>query len=171
MTAVIYVRRFSSPLGTLTGASDGENILGLWIAGQKYFESTVKESPAEENLPVFDKMGEWLDRYFVGEQPGIGELPLAPEGSVFRRTVWNCLKEIPYGETAFYGEIADKVSRLLGRRTSPRAVGVAVGRNPISIIVPCHRVIGADGGLTGYAGGLDIKLRLLRHEGVQIDFR
>lgn len=163
---MIYVCRYASPVGPLTGASDGKNITGLWIEGQKYFESTVTEQPVQSDLPVFDILGGWLDSYFAGGRPDISELPLAPEGSPFRKAVWDCLREIPYGETSSYGEIAEKVSRLLGRRTSARAVGGAVGHNPISIVIPCHRVIGSDGSLTGYAGGLDIKLRLLKHEGI-----
>lgn len=155
---------YASPLGTLTLASDGENLTGLWMAGQKYFAAGIPTNlPVSDDLPVFWKARDWLDRYFSGERPLPGELPLAPQGSAFRQSVWRILCEIPYGQTVTYGEIA----KSLGVR-SAQAVGGAVGHNPISIIIPCHRVLGSDGSLTGYAGGAQKKIWLLAHEGAQL---
>ena len=120
-------------------------------------------------MPILQQAGRWLDRYFAGERPAVNELPLAPVGSDFRQEVWKILCEIPYGQTTTYGEIAQKLSARLGReRMSARAVGGAVGHNPISIIIPCHRVVGSNGRLTGYAGGLERKIKLLTHEGVDL---
>lgn len=155
---------YDSPLGQLTLASDGEAIIGLWIEGQKYFAAGIPTNlPVSDDLPVFWKARDWLDRYFSGERPLPGELPLAPQGSAFRQSVWRILCEIPYGQTVTYGEIA----KSLGVR-SAQAVGGAVGHNPISIIIPCHRVLGSDGSLTGYAGGAQKKIWLLAHEGAQL---
>ena len=155
---------YASPLGTLTLASDGENLTGLWMAGQKYFAAGIPTNlPVCDDLPVFLQARDWLDRYFSGERPLPGELPLAPQGSAFRQSVWRILCEIPYGQTVTYGEIAKR----LGVR-SAQAVGGAVGHNPISIIIPCHRVLGSDGSLTGYAGGAQKKIWLLAHEGAQL---
>ena len=152
---------YASPVGKLTLVSDGEAIIGLWIAGQKYFAAgTPTNLPARDDLPVFMQARDWLDRYFAGKRPAANELPLAPQGSAFRQSVWRILCEIPYGQTVTYGEIA----KSLGVR-SAQAVGGAVGHNPISIIIPCHRVLGSDGSLTGYAGGAQKKIWLLRHEG------
>ena len=152
---------YASPLGTLTLASDGENLTGLWMAGQKYFAAGIPTNlPVCDDLPVFSKARDWLDRYFSGERPLPGELPLAPQGSAFRQSVWQLLCEIPYGQTMTYGEIAKRLSCK-----SAQAVGGAVGHNPVSIIIPCHRVLGGDGSLTGYAGGVERKIWLLRHEG------
>lgn len=159
-----------SPLGPLTLASDGTNLVGLWIQGQKYYGASV-EGPLETDpsLPVFIATGTWLDRYFAGEQPSPQELPLAPNGSQFRQSVWRRLLEIPYGETRTYGAIAQSIEEESGVRASAQAVGGAVGHNPISIIIPCHRVVGSTGSLTGYAGGVAKKLALLRHEGAYLD--
>jgi methylated-DNA-[protein]-cysteine S-methyltransferase len=167
---MIYSTHCPSPLGTLTLASDGENIVGLWLEGQKYFAAAVTEEMAEKGgLPVFAAAKSWLGRYFSGEKPAVSELPLAPGGGEFRRTVWDILCGIPYGEVATYGEIAKKTAaRMHTERMSAQAVGGAVGHNPISIIIPCHRVVGANGSLTGYAGGIDKKIKLLKHEGVDV---
>ena len=155
---------YASPLGTLTLASDGENLTGLWMAGQKYFAAgTPTNLPARDDLPVFMQARGWLDRYFAGQRPAANELPLAPQGSAFRQSVWRILCEIPYGQTVTYGEIAKRLSCK-----SAQAVGGAVGHNPISIIIPCHRVLGSDGSLTGYAGGAQKQIRLLAHEGAQL---
>ena len=155
---------YASPLGTLTLASDGENLTGLWMAGQKYFAAgTPTNLPVCDDLPVFLQARDWLDRYFAGERPAVCELPLAPQGSAFRQSVWRILCEIPYGQTVTYGEIAKRLSCK-----SAQAVGGAVGHNPISIIIPCHRVLGSDGSLTGYAGGAQKKIWLLAHEGAQL---
>ena len=157
---------YSSPLGLLLLASDGESFTGLWLDGQKYYAAGLGEEASEDpSLPVLRAAADWLDAYFAGQRPDPRALPLAPKGSEFQKLVWSLLAEIPYGETTTYGALAAKAEKLLGRRTSARAVGAAVGHNPISIIIPCHRVLGAGGGLTGYAGGLDKKAWLLRHEG------
>lgn len=153
-----YLTRLASPVGELTLASDGEALMGLWIAGQKYHSAGLGPEATEADLPVFGAAAAWLERYFSGERPEPRELPLAPRGSDFRQRVWRLLLEIPGGELATYAELASRLS------TSPRAVG----RNPISIIIPCHRVVGSDGSLTGYAAGLDVKLQLLRREGVKL---
>jgi O-6-methylguanine DNA methyltransferase len=165
---MLYSAHYSSPLGAVMLASDGENIIGLWLEGQKYFAATVTEEMAEkEELPVFIAAKNWLNRYFSGEKPAISELPLAPRGGEFRRAVWDLLCQIPYGEVTTYGKIAKGMADRMNKESmSGQAVGGAVGHNPISIIIPCHRVVGADGSLTGYAGGIDKKLRLLEHEGV-----
>jgi methylated-DNA-[protein]-cysteine S-methyltransferase len=156
-------------------ASDGTSVTGLWVVGQKYyregipqFPDTLKRKTKAEDLPVFGKAKEWLDCYFGGKKPGF-KLPLVMAGSDFRMAVWAILRAIPYGELISYGEIAKKVAaKTGGGQVSARAVGSAVGHNPISIIVPCHRVVGADGSLTGYAGGIDKKIKLLNLEGVDL---
>ena len=166
-----YEMKYDSPVGRLTLASDGLNLAGLWMEGQKYFGGTVPgELRPNEELEVFSRAKDWLDRYFNGKKPEPSELPLAPVGGEFRQTVWELLCEIPYGELTTYGQIAREAAKRLQRESmSAQAVGGAVGHNPISIIIPCHRVIGADGSLTGYAGGLDKKIWLLKHEGVKMD--
>lgn len=165
-----YKGGYSSPLGKIELGSDGERLVGLWLEGQKYFEGSVKEElKREEELPVFQKTRDWLDRYFRGERPEISELPLAPKGGEFRREVWRLLCEIPYGETTTYGELAKRMAAKTGKKTmSAQAIGGAVGHNPISIIIPCHRVVGTNGSLTGYAGGIDKKSWLLEHEGADM---
>lgn len=167
---MFYSVEYASPVGMLTLASDGVHIVGLWLEGQKYFLDTLPETPIPSHaLPVFERARHWLDRYFAGQKPDIRELPLCPIGGVFRQTVWACLCDIPYGEVTTYGAIAKKIAAASGKASmSAQAVGGAVGRNPISVIIPCHRVIGANGNLTGYAGGLDRKIRLLAHEGVDV---
>lgn len=165
-----YRITYGSPVGNMTVACDGEQkyIVGLWIEGQKYFLGTLPEEPiTRENIPVLQKAADWLDAYFAGEKPDIRELPLAPQGSAFRQEVWKILCEIPYGDVMTYGEIAEKMAARMGRKTmSAQAVGGAVAHNPISVIIPCHRVVGTGGSLTGYAGGIDKKIKLLEHEGV-----
>lgn len=162
--------RYQSMLGPLTIAGDGENIVGLWMEGQKYYGGGVSGELVEDaHLPVFAAARRWLDGYFGGLRPSISELPLAPEGGEFRKAVWEILCEIPYGGFTTYGEIARKMAaRLKKKSMSSQAVGGAVGHNPISIVIPCHRVVGANGSLTGYAGGIDKKIRLLEHEGVNV---
>ena len=181
-----YSAKYESPLGEIMIAADGTGIVGLWLEGQKYFEdmgdakataiakaegfacAESEQSPGARE--VLEKAGSWLDRYFNKEEPDIGELPLAPIGSEFRQVVWQILREIPSGQTTTYGEIAKKVARRMGKKTmSAQAVGGAVGHNPISIIIPCHRVVGANGSFTGYAGGIDKKIELLKLEGVDTD--
>lgn len=156
---------YASPLGPLLLASEGDALTGLWLPGQKYYAAGVGPVAAEGDAPILRASAQWLDAYFAGQKPTASALKLAPKGSEFQRLIWELLRAIPYGETTTYGTLAAEAEARLGRRTSARAVGAAVGRNPISIIIPCHRVLGAGGGLTGYAGGLDKKEWLLRHEG------
>lgn len=167
---MIYFTTYSSPVGRITLASDGDNLAGLWMEGQKYFADGVSEDMIQKDeLPVLCMAKNWLDRYFGGEKPDISRLPLRPAGSVFRQEVWKILCEIPYGEVITYGDIAKKMAVKLGRKTmSGQAAGGAVGHNPISIMIPCHRVVGAGGSLTGYAGGIDKKVKLLELEGVDL---
>ncbi len=160
-----------SPLGNITLASDegGENLVGLWLKGQKYFGGAPSDLTRRNDMPIFSLAEKWLERYFRGEKPEISELPLAPAGSEFRRGVWDILREIPYGQTVSYGDIAAKMAIMMNRKhMSSQAVGGAVGHNPISVIIPCHRVVGANGSLTGYGGGLDLKIKLLELEGVDM---
>ncbi len=153
-----------SPLGGITLAGDGNALTGLWFDGQKYFSPRLSRECTEKDLPVFRETALWLEIYFGGGIPDFTPA-LHPAGTPFRLAVWNLLLEIPYGRTVTYGQLAAKSAVRLGRpRMSPQAVGGAVGHNPISLIIPCHRVLGADGSLTGYAGGLDRKKRLLELE-------
>jgi methylated-DNA-[protein]-cysteine S-methyltransferase len=163
-----YSAHYASPLGLIMLASDGENLTGLWNAGQKYFAASVKSGTAEKpDLPVFAAVKKWLDAYFAGSKPVVSELPLAPAGSEFRKAVWELLCVIPYGKCTTYGKIARSMATRMNKKSmSSPAVGGAVGHNPISIIIPCHRVIGSDGNLTGYAGGIDKKIKLLAFEGI-----
>lgn len=161
-----YKTHYNSPLGRLTLVSDGSSLIGLWIEGQKYFEGTIDEEVVKkDNLSIFRKTKSWLERYFKGERPLISELSLSSRGSSFRQEVWNILCNIPYGKTVTYKEIAKRLGR---GSMSAQAVGGAVGHNPISIIIPCHRVIGSDGSMVGYAGGIERKVWLLKHEGVSV---
>lgn len=168
---MIVYSEYNSNLGTLTLAADGNKLIGLWIEGQKYFLSTIEKAVTlDDSNTTIVKAKDWLDRYFRGERPSVSELKLAPSGSEFRRAVWKILCGIPYGEVITYGEIAKLIARQNGLSSmSAQAVGNAVGHNPISIIIPCHRVVGTNGSLTGYAGGIDKKIYLLRHEGVDTD--
>ena len=161
---------YHSPVGALTLMGDGENITGLWTERRKYPAAGLPDVAADiETVPEFAAVRDWLDRYFAGEKPSAAELPLAPAGSGFRRLVWQLLCEIPFGEVTTYGELAKRAANILGKeKMSAQAIGGAVGHNPISIIIPCHRVVGADGSLTGYAGGIEVKRLLLRHEGVDM---
>ena len=159
-----FIHKYKSPLGTIVIASDGEALTGLWFEGQKYFASTLDTDNTEGSLPVFTEADKWLDVYFSGSDPGF--IPkISMRGTDFRKSVWEMLLKIPFGETLTYGQIAAKLAEAKGtRRMSARAVGNAVGHNPISLIVPCHRVVGSDGSLTGYAGGIDRKAALLKME-------
>lgn len=165
-----YLTTCSSPAGTLTLTSDGEALTGLWIEGQKYFLSTSRDLiEKNDDLAVFRSARDWLERYFAGKKPDIGELVLHPAGSPFRQTIWQLLCRIPYGETTTYGALAREAAKQLNRSTmSAQAAGGAVAHNPISIIIPCHRVVGTDGSLTGYAGGIDLKIQLLKLEGADL---
>lgn len=163
-----YKTDYNSPVGKLTMVSDGKYIVGLWIEGQKHFLSTYKSEMLENNsLKIFDDAKIWLKKYFNGENPDIKSLKLKPSGSSFREEVWKLLVQIPYGEVTTYGEIAAMIAKKRGiKKLSAQAVGGAVGHNPISIIIPCHRVIGKNGNLTGYSGGIETKIKLLKLEGV-----
>ena len=152
-----YLSRCGSPLGEMLLAADEQGLSGLWFEGQKYFAAGLGEAVGAET-EALALARRWLDIYFSGREPGFRP-PLSLHGTPFRVRVWTALLEIPYGRTVTYGGLAERLG------SSPRAVGSAVGRNPISIIVPCHRVLGAGGGLTGYAGGLEKKAYLLRLEG------
>ncbi|MBQ8857385.1 MAG: methylated-DNA--[Lachnospiraceae bacterium] len=162
-----YFTIYDSNVGKLYIVSDAENIVGLWLEGQKYFQAGLKEEPVQNNeLPILKEAVKWLEDYFAGKCPEISRLKLKPQGSEFRQIVWQILCEIPYGQTTTYGAISKEAAKRLGKKSmSARAVGGAVGHNPISIIIPCHRVVGSDGSLTGYAGGIDKKMKLLQHEG------
>ncbi len=159
------------PVGKMTGVCRGEALVGLWFNGQKYFQDSLKQEGVGEiprrETRILKQTEQWLTRYFAGERPGPEELSLAPMGSPFRQEVWRLLLEIPYGSVTTYGEIAGRIAARRGLDCmSPQAVGGAVGHNPISVIIPCHRVVGAGGNLTGYAGGLLLKQTLLALEGV-----
>ncbi|WP_448916553.1 methylated-DNA--[protein]-cysteine S-methyltransferase [Eubacterium ramulus] len=160
-----YIHHYHSPLGGITMASDGEALTGLWFDGQKYFAVTLSKEHEEKRLPVFEETDRWLDIYFQGKEPDFLPPVSFAGGSEFRQEVWKILLSIPYGKTMTYGEIAECIAKQRGlTRMSAQAVGGAVGHNPISIIVPCHRVVGTDGSLTGYAGGIDKKVGLLKLE-------
>ena len=163
---MIYTSFYSSPLGDILLASKNNELIGLWFKDQKYYLSSIHEETQEkDDEEILIKTKNWLDRYFKGENPNIKELSLNPIGSPFRKEVWKILCEIPYGSTITYKEIAIKLAKERNIKSmSAQAVGGAVSHNPISIIIPCHRVIGSNGNLTGYAGGLDKKAYLLKHE-------
>ena len=174
---VSHVYEFSSPIGPITLGSDGRNLLGLWMDSQKYFPEFLDNNPhlvtGDEALgqaPVLNESAQWLTRYFENPSVDPGPLPSFEfHGTAFQNEVWEELAKIPYGELVTYGSIAQTLAKRRGGKMSSRAVGVAVGRNPISIIVPCHRVVGASGSLTGYGGGIKRKVYLLTHEGVDMD--
>lgn len=158
---MLFLTYYASPLGPILLAADETGLTGLWFEGQKYFPSFLGVDYQEKETPVLTETARWLDVYFSGKDPDILP-PLHPQGSPFRQAVWNILLTIPRGQTMTYGEIA----RRLGVH-SAQAVGGAVGHNPISILIPCHRVVGSDGSLTGYAGGVERKARLLQLEGAR----
>lgn len=159
-----YVQHYDSPLGGILLAADESGITGLWFDGQKYFARDLPAERVEQNTPALAEAKRWLDIYFAGGEPDFTP-PLHPIGSGFRQAVWNILLQIPYGQTTTYGEIARQLAAKQGlARMSAQAVGGAVGHNEISIIIPCHRVVGTNGSLTGYAGGIDRKVKLLELE-------
>jgi methylated-DNA-[protein]-cysteine S-methyltransferase len=164
---MVFNTTYESPIGRLLLASDDSHLIGLWIEGQKYFADALpKDTIIANDNPVLSAAADWLEKYFAGMNPDVSSLSLAPAGSEFRRSVWEMLSAIPYGETTTYGALAKEIARLTGKtRMSAQAVGGAISHNPISIIIPCHRVIGMDGSLTGYAAGTHIKAKLLEHEG------
>ncbi len=161
-----YISTYNSPLGELTLVSDGENLTGLWFLNQQHYGLT--ENYSEKDLPVFKDTKLWLDIYFKGKEPDFTPT-LKPMGTAFREKVWKILRTIPYGTTITYGEIAKEIAKEMNmKKMSAQAVGGAVGHNPIGIIIPCHRVVGASNSLTGYAAGLDKKAGLLKIEGINI---
>ena len=164
-----YLNHYESPLGAMTMASDGEHLTGLWFDGQNYDRSTISDdSVVQPHLPVFTQTAQWLDTYFEGADPGFTP-PIRVEGSDFKKMVTSIMLSVPFGATSTYARIAAEVARRLGRKQmSAQAVGGAVGHNPITLIVPCHRVLASDGNLRGYAGGVDRKERLLEMEGVNM---
>lgn len=160
-----YISHYNSELGDILLAADDRGLTGLWFEGQKYYARGLEPGYIEKDTPVMEAAKSWLVRYFAGEKPDIN-VKLHLKGTDFQLSVWEELCRIPYGGTSTYGEIAKRLASEKGiSHMSARAVGSAVGHNPISIIVPCHRVIGLDGSLTGYAGGIDRKKRLLALEG------
>lgn len=163
-SASVWIAHSPSPLGRITLASNGDALTGLWFDGQTYYASTLTGTEQETDLPVFAQAAEWLDAYFSGRDPGFTP-PLHLTGSPFRQAVWEMLLMIPYGETTTYGILAKRFAILTGRPVpAAQAIGGAVAHNPVSLIVPCHRVIGADRSLTGYAGGVYRKEWLLALE-------
>lgn len=161
---MVYTYHYTSPIGGITLASDGEVLTGLWFEGQKYYPQNLVAESSEVKLPVFTETVKWLDIYFGGKEPSFTP-PISLHTTPFRKVVYDILLTIPYGQTMTYGEIARILADQQGaEHMSAQAVGSAVGHNPVSIIIPCHRVVGADGSLTGYAGGLDKKKALLKLE-------
>ena len=163
---MVYFTTYDTDLiGALTLASDGESIVGCWFDNDRYFGYGVDGTmERRDDLPVFEQTRSWLDRYFAGEAPDPRELPLAARATDFQLRVREAMLDIPYGQTTTYGAIAERIAHETGKRSSARAVGGAVGHNPLCLIVPCHRVVGANGSLTGFGGGIDMKVKLLEHE-------
>ncbi|WP_203637562.1 methylated-DNA--[protein]-cysteine S-methyltransferase [Levilactobacillus wangkuiensis] len=157
-------KRLETPLGPVTVMSDGLSLTGLWFTDQKYYGSTLPKLTLVAERPIFAKVETWLADYFAGKQPPVN-FPVRPQGTPFRQAVWQQLQRIPYGQVRTYGELAADVGDQLGHFVGAQAIGGAVGHNPISLVVPCHRVVAGDGDLTGYAGGLPRKQALLRLEG------
>lgn len=161
---VQYTAGYHSPLGDILLAADDRGLTGLWFEGAKYFAAGLGPECEEKDIPVLQQTRRWLDIYFSGCEPDFMP-PLHARGSVFRTEVWKILCQIPYGKTMTYGEIAGEIAKQKGlNRMSAQAVGGAVGHNPVSILIPCHRVVGSSGSLIGYAGGIDKKLKLLQLE-------
>lgn len=161
---MIFIQHYDSPLGGILLAANETGLTGLWFDGQKFFARDLPAERVEQNTPALSEVKRWLDIYFTGKEPDFMP-PLHPIGSAFRRSVWDILLRIPYGQTSTYGEIARQLAEKQGRpRIAAQAVGGAVGHNKISIIIPCHRVVGTNGSLTGYAGGIDKKVKLLEWE-------
>ena len=168
-----FTQRYNSPMGGILLAADEIGLTGVWFDGQKYFARGLPKERAEQNTPVLSAARHWLDVYFTGREPDFMP-PLNPVGSGFQRAVWELLLQIPYGQTTTYGALAQKLAQQQGlAHMSAQAVGGAVGRNKISILIPCHRVVGTGGRLTGYAGGVDRKAGLLEleHSGLCIPRR
>lgn len=165
-----YISHYQSPVGEILMAADNIGLTGLWFEGQKYFAFYLDKEHEEKEVPILKRTKEWLDIYFEGKEPDF-RVPFHFTGTDFQNEVWEILCEIPYGRTMTYGEIAKKLADKRGvKQMSARAVGGAVGHNGISVLVPCHRVVGAGGSLTGYAGGIDKKIKLLQLEKVDMTF-
>ena len=160
---MVSIQQYQSPLGGILLAADEVGLVGLWFEGQKYFANTLPVEHCAQTTPILADAKRWLDFYSAGNEPDFLP-PLHPVGSSFQQSVWKILLTIPYGQTITYGDIARQLAAQQGGRGSAQAVGGAVGRNKVSIIIPCHRVVGANGSLTGYAGGVERKLRLLQME-------
>ena len=159
-----YIQHYSSPLGGILLAADEIGLTGSWFDGEKYFADNLPAEHVERQTSILAEATRWLDIYFTGKEPGFTP-PLHPIGSPFRQAVWEILLQIPYGQTTTYGEIARQLAEKQGlEKMSAQAVGGAVGHNEISVIIPCHRVVGTSGSLTGYAGGIDEKVKLLELE-------
>ena len=168
---IYYKAQYKSPIGIITICCDeDEKVVGLFFKNQKYFADNIDGKITENNnLKIFLKVKNWLDRYFAGKKPNIKEIPIKFIGNDFRKSVWKILYKIPYGKTVTYGDIARQIAKQKDiAKMSAQAIGGAVGHNPISIIVPCHRVVGKNGKLTGYAAGLDKKKKLLELEQVNM---
>lgn len=167
---MVYTTYYDSPVGNILLASRNNKLIGAWIEGQKYYLAHLKEEIEQrDEEEILIKTKKWLDSYFSGKKPVISNLNLAPEGSKFARKVWKLLCEIPYGKVTTYGDLAKKMAKIEKKeKMSAQAIGGAVGHNPISIIIPCHRVVGTNGSLTGYAGGIEKKILLLEHEKVDM---
>ena len=165
----MYTLHYDSPLGGILLAADEVGLTGLWFDGEKYFADTLDPEHKAQETPILREAKRWLDVYFRGQEPDFTP-PLHPIGSPFRQEVWALLLQIPYGQTTTYGALAKQLAEINGgKRVSAQAVGGAVGHNPVSIIVPCHRVVGSDGSLTGYAGGIDKKAKLLTLEKIRME--
>lgn len=161
---MIYTYHYDSPLGGITLSSNETELTGLWFDGQKYFGDTLEEKYEEKNLPIFEQTAQWLDIYFSGKAPDFTP-PLCMKTTPFRKAVWEVMLTIPFGKTMTYGEIAEIIAKQKElSKMSAQAVGGAVGHNSISLIIPCHRVVGTSGSLTGYAGGIEKKVQLLTLE-------
>lgn len=164
-----YTSQYDSPLGPITLVCDDINLIGLWMERHKHFSNSTTELCEKNEHVILIQAKSWLNRYFNKEYPKIKELPLSPKGSTFRQEVWQILCDIPYGEVTTYKEIADLIAKKRNiPRMSAQAVGGAVGHNPISIIIPCHRVVGMKGNLVGFGGGIEKKIKLLEHEGLDM---
>ena len=164
---MMYTLHYDSPLGGILLAADDVGLTGLWFDGERYFAEGLDPDHTAQKTPILQQAERWLEVYFSSREPGFTP-PLHPMGSPFRQAVWELLLQIPYGQTTTYGALAKQLAEKNGgKRVSAQAVGGAVGHNPVSIIVPCHRVVGSDGSLTGYAGGIEKKIRLLTLENAE----
>lgn len=167
--AMVYSQKYDSPLGEIVIACDEEAMIGLWFSGQRHFANVLPDETVCRETPLLLSAKRWLDAYFSGRQPDFLP-PLRYDSTPFRKAVCERMLQIPYGQTISYGEIARQIAKDRGiAKMSAQAVGGAVGHNPISLMIPCHRVVGENGNLTGYGGGLERKIRLLRLEGADVD--